>query len=1184
MPLVSVTRRHIVFALDQSISMDHLDPERLRIEGLRKLLYGLSPTDQVGLVLFGDAARIAVPLAPASSANMGALLREANAPSAVTGSPDLNRAMQTSLGMLPKGVDGVISSVILISSARMPEGMDEEAVKAATIALRRSTYTFIRANADLYAIALGPFSDKALALTSVMRSRTNQYEVETGNGLPQVFGKILVQVQGYGQRPVLARLDPEAASVDKQELVQAVRVAPYTELLQIDIVSESDQSGVIGFAVALKNPEGDIVPPTFQSSGNAFYRIPGPMAGEWQYGVKPERKARITHQVITDTGLKIVHYYPSVVEVGKAIDLYSSVLTRQGPVEVDSFKVGTVDYQFAQADVTFVGPDGTSETIRAQLEGRRSVYAGEYKVTNWRGDVPGAYDVDIAIYLRKEKELHGDLFEMHNIQPITIHVVDDRSQLPLVSLASVDPVSTDGRPIPLFDAQGRAPQLSFYAEVLERGVGGVSPYMLGRTIIARVKRGDGYELTGDVGQATLTGYKRPVGPPSLLLEPDTTVARRVQYAFPTLNTSARDKVYFEQAGYYRVQLIEGPTYRVDAARASVVRQVGDEPLSSTAIVMLALGGLVAVFGGALYLLIEWGKIDLAPRGAGDQLDDVLIEDEPTFTTFTDVFDENLFDMPQNIPLEIAVFEHGMLTNHTTFDTERSENYVVKVLRGSAYINGSPVTDEFDLHMRPEDEFQVGDFKAGISGVEDLVIQFMVEDVGESTVINVITDTGVQRWTITSAPELRVPPRPGETRTLDFSEQDELLIARDEGLDADHPMDIALYHESVGAPHAKFTKQTYLNGSVGYGVEAIRGSLYVNDRRLEPEEVVEEFSPGTTIKIGRFTFKYNWDQGPDAQHPVLEFLEAPEATPLPITDIHNDPPADVAEETDAATVDEEALDALFDDGDGPSEDEDDDSTADGESAVDAVADIVDDDAAPAEEGALDEMFAAPAEGEVPVADPVPDADEAALDLDALLADDETEGDEPGEDVDAGAPGEAPTLDALVGDEPGPEGDVAEEAPQAETADETADALTGLPTSEGFADRLNEDWAAAEAADLPMSMVLVDVTRIASDGDESAATEVARVLSSEFAAVGTPSHAGEHLLALVLTNVPLDEAIEVAGLVQTALGGAFPDSSEGISMGVSERRGSRAEDAAGYLRSLREAMDEGVAAGQNFVVYG
>ncbi|MEO2002560.1 MAG: hypothetical protein ABGY41_00510 [Candidatus Poribacteria bacterium] len=1265
-PLPAGARRRMVFAFDQSAAMDRLDPDRLRVEGVRKLLFGLGPADTVAMVVFGGGpARVAVPLSAATDATVGSILREAVGSMVADGPIDLNGALNSALRMLPPD-DGVVSSVVVVSSARFREGAD---VDSARSTLRRSANKYINAGVDIYVIAMGPYADQAQGLAAGVRNRPDAFEVETGNGLPPIFGKILARAQGYGKRPVLARLDPDSPTVSKQRLDEIVKVAPYTELLQIDVVSEADEAGVIGFEMGLENPAGEAVLPVFQGRGNAFFRIPWPMHGDWRYRVVPERKARITHQVITDNGLKIVNYCPAVVEFAKGIPLYFAVLTPQGAVDKDTFKIGESSYQFARAEVTFLAPDGTSETVQAKLQGRQADYPGEYMIKTWRGEQVGAYDVDIAIYLRRERDLKGELYEMHNLAPITIEVVDDRMQLPVVSLASVKPIAEDPtRPINLTDAAGRAPALDFYAEVLKLGAGSPSPFMLGRTIVARVERGEGYKLGSAAGLAELTGRIRTVGKSSVLLMPDTTVAHRVQYGFPTLITPSKDRIYFNLAGYYKVSLVNGPTYRVDPARASVVRQVGDEPLSFSALVMLAIGGLISVFGGAIYLLIEWGKVDLAPRRAPELPDEVLIEDEQTFETFTDVFDENLFDMPQNIPLEIAVFEQGMLTNHTFFDTEeRSENYIVKVIKGSAYINGSPVTDDFDLHMRPEDQFQVGDFKAGIQGIEEphLVIQFMVEEVGDSTVIHVITEGGVNRWTITSNPDKRMPPQPGESLTLNFTEQEELFIARDEGLEYETPMDIALFHESVGAPHAKFTKQTYLNGSVGYGIEAIRGSVYVNDNRIEPGEAVEEFSPGTTLRIGRFLFKFTWEQGPDAQHPVMEVIEAPDPIPMPLAD-GSDVTADALAAAAAAGEDdaEETLDALFADTDSDDDDADGDDTpaaeldaleeggSDSSDAVSAEAsdvsaedpsdeasddlDALMDDADAteldeldvlltgddAEAEGLDEMLAASASDEAPAGEDAPGAGEEASDvvsdagdgpvvddapavdeaseLDDLMADSVDEasspddddesatGNEPSESAVADATGEAPSLEALVGeaqgDDAGPDADSQEEAPQVEDAGEAVDAETGLPTAARFAEQLRDDWDAAERSEVALSVILVDAGRIETDGEDSAAVQVATVLSGDFGAAGTLAHAGENLFALLLTSVPLDEAIEVAGLVQTALRDALPASAEQITLGVSERRGSRAEDAESYVQSLREAMDEGVAAGQNFVVYG
>lgn len=1268
MLLESTTRRHVVFALDQSATMDLVDPEGVRIQGVEKLMRGLSASDEIGLVLFDDTARIAVPLVAATDANVAMLLNAARGSVPGTASPDLNAAMSTALGMVPQGSDGVLPSVILVSSARWA---DDEDVVAATRSLLRSSLNFPRASVDLFVISLDPYADKAQALTSVMRDNQKKFKVENGNGLPQVFGKILAQIQGYAGRPRVARLDPSAEKVSRQGLDETISIAPYTELLQLDIVSESDAAGVIGFSVALADPDGNVVKPQFEGTGNAFYRIPMPMPGKWRYQVMPQRKARVIHQVITDNGLKIFHYCPSAVELAKAIPLYFGVVTPGGPVAQDNFKMGGSKYSLARGEVTFTAPDGSTEVIRADLGDRQSDYAGLYRIKGWRAGMDGSYDVDVAIYMRRNGNVHGELFELHNLAPITIKGVADRSDLPLLALASVEPSATDSRPIPIVDAEGRAHVLRFYAEVIDPGVAEPLPYMLGRSVRATVRHGSGFSVDQETGIASLTTSGRNLArKPFVELVPDTTVSRRVQYGFPTLATPSLDKILFEDPGYYRVELQGGPTYQVDPSRASVVKQVGNEPMSASALGMLALGALIAMGGAALYLLIEWGKLDLAPRGGPELPDDVLIEDEATFNTFTDVFDENLFSMPQNVPLEIAVFEQGMLTNHTRFDRdEHAETYIVKVVMGSAYINGSPVTEDFDLHMRPEDQFQVGDFKAGIQGIEKphFVIQFLVEDVGESTVVNVITDTGVSRWTITANLDKRVPPQPGETLTLDFSERDEMFIARDEGLEADVPMDIALYHESIGVPHAKLTKQTYLNGSVGYGIAAVRGSLYVNDTRLEPGEAIEEFSPGATLKVGRFTFKYNWEQGPDAQYPVLEFLEAPDPIALPIgdlDDITGDAVGPMGEDGDED--DDAALDSLFADGDGDADDADSDDAGDGDvdalspedtDDIEALIADAEDVAASDEVEGLDDMLAPLAEDEAPsaedaeavpdlddlapmdddaeesegetqeAADPSEEASEETSDLDALIGDEATQEEpavEPSDEVsdldaliedqgaqqatasepseeasdDEGAqeeataddePGasteedaEAPTLDALVGEGDAPPEGAEEDAPSPEPTTDV-NPTTGLPTVERFGEQLGEDWASADEGDLPMSIILLDVSR-AVTADPDVAGTAARLLAGEFSAAGTVSHAGDNQFALLLMNIALDDAIEIAGLIQTALGSVMPSAAERISVGVSERRGSREDDAASYLRSLREAMDEGVAAGQNFVVYG
>ena len=461
--MVAETRRRVVFALDQSKHMAQLDPQRLRVQGIHKLLQALGPADAVGFIQFHGATQTSISPAPAASVGVESIGEAASADSAATVSTDLQGALGAALAMAGDGSDGVLRTVILISSARTEKGED---IDVATADLRRSVDSYAEAGVTLYAIAFGPFSDRARALASMLARDPNLALIENGNGLPAAFGDILTRLQGHGKRPRIARLDPDAGSHEERELDQAIRIAPHTEMLQLDVTSQADPSGVIPFSIALVDSSGALVPPTWTGVGNAFYRIAHPMQGEWRYIVTPDRRGRITHHVVTDVGLKIVHYYPSVVERGKDIPLHFSVFTPHGAPTSDAFGLGGFTYKIVGADVTFVAPNGRSEIVSAEHQDRQSPFAGEFTIADWQGDMAGAYDVDIVVYLTRERRPDADIFTLRNHDPISIRVVDDRGQLPLVALASVTPRAGRDAPIPLEDAQGRAHLMAFTAEVL----------------------------------------------------------------------------------------------------------------------------------------------------------------------------------------------------------------------------------------------------------------------------------------------------------------------------------------------------------------------------------------------------------------------------------------------------------------------------------------------------------------------------------------------------------------------------------------------------------------------------------------------------------------------------------------------------------------------------------------------
>jgi hypothetical protein len=575
-PLPVGTPRQVVVAVDRSRSMDLVDPRRRRVEGIHKLLLGLDPTDEAGLVLFdGHSTEAVVPRSGVSAASVQSMLREAAAEPTGAMPPNLNLTLQSILARLEADPQDADRSVVLISNARMQKGED---VDATTDALRQTTRAYEDAGVNLYAIAVDPYATQARALVSTARTQMGGIEIEDGNGFSEVFSRVLAQIQGHGENARIARLDPTAKVLEKAELRESVYVGRHTETLQLDVIAEPDHAGSIPLRVSLNDPSGAEVPPTLAGVGSAFYRIRQPARGEWTYTVNPDRKARVAHYALAGSSPKIVHYFPAVVEVGGAIPLHFAVVGPQGLVKHGQFRAGGVVYSIARAEVVVLGPDGATEVIRADLEDRQSRYAGEHTIDRWQADAAGAHGVDITVYLRAQSVVHGSLCAMRNRDPIVIQAVEDRSRLPMVSLASVTPVQGDAGPIALRDAAGEPHSLGVHADVMDTGDVPPAPSMLGRTISARVVRGGGWESAEPGAQATLTGRVRPVGPSTIELETESTTSRRVRYSYPARRTRTRDMVYLERSGYYEVELLPGPTYRVDPDRRTAIRHAGRRSL------------------------------------------------------------------------------------------------------------------------------------------------------------------------------------------------------------------------------------------------------------------------------------------------------------------------------------------------------------------------------------------------------------------------------------------------------------------------------------------------------------------------------------------------------------------------------------------------------------------------------
>ena len=75
-----------------------------------------------------------------------------------------------------------------------------------------------------------------------------------------------------------------------------------------------------------------------------------------------------------------------------------------------------------------------------------------------------------------------------------------------------------------------------------------------------------------------------------------------------------------------------------------------------------------------------------------------------------------------------------------------------------------------------------------------------------------------------------------------------------------------------------------------------------------------------------------------------------------------------------------------------------------------------------------------------------------------------------------------------------------------------------------------------------------------------------------------------LAIALPGVPLEEAVEAAELAQTQLMSELSlPGVENLSVGISSRLESGADDAESFVQTLEDAVQQGAEAGQRFVIY-
>jgi len=1188
----SWTESDVALVLDASASMDTVDPRNRRLEAIQKVLAGLGEHDRVTFVRLTATPQALIPMTPVTDSNRPALLAAAR--SAVVTDPlaagDLTRGVEEAARTIEADPrPDAMRSIIVLFSADMPPDIAEVQKEE----FRGLLETVRAARMNVYAVAVGPSARRAQALTAIIGRRSAR-AVDRGEDIGAVLSEMLVAVQG-----VSSATNTTQVAVG-QEFEETISVPTQVEQFQVDVFSLPDVSGMVPTSVILTGPNGVRISPAYEGTDGAIFRVPSPAAGAWKYRVTVARATSVQHLIAMNSGLQVVTYYPSLARLRERTPLYFGIRAPEGAVTRSRFRIAGRVYRVVSAEVTVQEPDGALRTLSKPTteRSRRSPLIGEFGV-DFVARKPGEHIVRAMVRVRRGEERF--LIEKSE----TIRAVEDPGEVPLLSLRAPE----GGVLYSVTDSQSEgARDLEIVAQVTEQGSATPSPYMLGRFVLARVEYASSLQPSAGGGEGyDLAGERELIGSRSggtVLLLPDMTVANTVQYTFPGRLASDSSRIFLSKPGYYRVTLMDSGAYRIDQSRGEVTLRAGRRDKSPMLVAIVAIGGFLVLLGGIFYVLVERGAFAvLPPVVAVAPATDVLIEEERF--DFIDPMSDAAFLGPLVIPYEIVVYDKGILTNYTMLEHDSlvGANYVVKVLHGKTYLNGAPLDDSLDIHMMPLDKFSIGNFLTRIVGIETpvLLIQFEVENTGGYQVVNAYTEDGHSRWTLTRPASERVPPTTGSELRPDFTGFGHMLIGRDEAFCMRHPTHIPLFHPSVGEPHARLAKIVFKNGAIAYGIEAIKGNVYVNDRRLDPGESVEEFHTGTTLGIGQTKLKMTWTDA-DPLHPVLEVLEAPAAEPMPLGSAGL---GAAAEEAAPSASPDQSLDDLF--GEAAAAPSDDSASASLDDLMGlGPSDEHESETAEELSDELDDIDALVAEHEAapasaPQAAPAPPSapSEAVASLDDLFgAPAEAAAEQPAAPVAETPPASAPEVAAPASQAPAPS--VTQETtslddlfaapvppPQpAETAP-IPEVVAELLDPADAEQALTDSWTATDESDLDFSVVLVDFEQaLAEPGNEGIVMQAAGAIQSQFGEAAQIGRLDSQRLIVLLPSVPEPEAVEAAEAIRAVIDASLSADAGGkVLYGVSSRSESGSDDADGFVQALQGAMQEAeTAGGRAIVVHG
>ena len=350
-----------VIAFDNSGSMRDNDPQRLAEAAAMLYVQLAKKGDQVGLVVFDQRARVAVPVGEHASRRR--LFSKKLARLRLNGATtDIGRALETSLKALGPPRKGVTDVVVLLTDGKVDLGRTRSGqVPAEVTRIRRELVDlYRRRGVPLYTIAFTPAADRALMDELAARTNGAFRFIKGARDLHRAFSEMFAVASSASSLPVRDGAVVVDSSVNQTSLVLSKKgpgdentvVAPDEEVLR----ANSRREGMNWKSA----PSYDLV------------ELNKPQAGAWQM-VGSDGKAPEAVAIVQDSALDLdVSFGPKDATVDDKLQF--RVELKENGKRVSSF----ARLKSMTVEARVIGPDKKGRTILFEQQAEApGIFQGE---------------------------------------------------------------------------------------------------------------------------------------------------------------------------------------------------------------------------------------------------------------------------------------------------------------------------------------------------------------------------------------------------------------------------------------------------------------------------------------------------------------------------------------------------------------------------------------------------------------------------------------------------------------------------------------------------------------------------------------------------------------------------------------------------------------------------------------